>query len=84
MVNFTQALAEERPDLHIHAVIPHRTRTTMRLNNFPEDRPEELLEPSFVAQQIIFLLKDSSSTGGLIDVRNPTQASSQKERLYNF
>ncbi len=69
VVNFTQALAEERADLHIHTVIPHRTRTPMRQKNFPEDALEDLLEPSTVAQTVIDLLKDEVSTGGLVEVR---------------
>ena len=56
VVNFTQALAEERTDLHIHTVIPHRTRTALRQKNFPEDAPEDLLEPTIVAQAVIDLL----------------------------
>ena len=69
VVNFTQALAEERPDLHIHTVIPPRTNTPMRTKNFPNDNVQELIEPSAVAHSVIALLKDSASTGGLVEVR---------------
>lgn len=57
IVNFTQALAEEHPDLHINAIAPGRTNTEMRRLNFPLDPPEELLSPEEVAQGIISLLR---------------------------
>jgi len=69
VVNFTQALAEERPDLRIHAVIPQRTRTPMRLENFPNEEMSSLLEPEEVAHKVIDVLKDPDSTGMLVEVR---------------
>ena len=69
VVNFTQGLAEERPDLRVHAVIPQRTRTKMRLANFPTDDPNSLLEPEEVAKKVIDLLRDSDSTGMLVEVK---------------
>jgi 2-C-methyl-D-erythritol 4-phosphate cytidylyltransferase len=69
VVNFTQGLAEERPDLRVHTVIPHRTRTKMRLDNFPKEDPSSLLEPQEVAKTIVDLLMDADSTGMLVEVR---------------
>ncbi len=69
LVYFTQGLAEEREDLLINAIIPERTHTTMRRANFPEEDPTTLLRPEEVAQEIIQLLKQSSLSGSLIEVR---------------
>ncbi len=69
VVNFTQGLAEERPDLCINALIPQRTHTTMRLNNFPDEDPSSLLDPHDVAVEALRLLKQSSLTGTLIEVK---------------
>ena len=69
VVNFTQALSEERTDLHVHVVIPQRTKTAMRLAHFPDEDPSSLLDPATVASTVIELLKDSVSTGSLVEVR---------------
>ncbi len=69
VVNFTQALAEERPDLFVHAVIPGRTHTQMRLSNFPGEDPSHLLSPEQVAETVLRLLMDTSSTGLLVEVK---------------
>jgi 2-C-methyl-D-erythritol 4-phosphate cytidylyltransferase len=69
VVNFTQALAEERPDLRIHAVIPQRTNTPLRTTNFPDEKPDTLLEPEKIAKTVLDLLKDISTTGMLVEVR---------------
>jgi 2-C-methyl-D-erythritol 4-phosphate cytidylyltransferase len=69
VVNFTQGLSEERPDLRVHAVIPQRTRTKMRLDHFLEEDVNCLLEPKEVATQIVQLLRDPNSTGLLIEVK---------------
>ena len=68
-VNFTQGLAEERPDIHINALIPERTNTPMRCTHFPEENPTELMSPEKVAGEIITLLKQKQLTGLTIDVR---------------
>lgn len=68
VVNFTQGWAEERPDLHIHALIPQRTNTPMRRNNFPEEDRDLLLEPEAVAEAAVSLLQENS-TGLLIEVK---------------
>lgn len=69
VVNFTQALCEERPELHVHTVVPQRTKTSMRQNNFPDEDPRSLLEPVAVASAVLSLLKDSQSTGMLVEVK---------------
>jgi len=69
VVNFTQALAEERPDLYINAAIPQRTNTAMRRDNFPGEDPSTLLNPQQVAHQIIALLK-KEVTGTILEIRN--------------
>lgn len=69
IVNFTQGLSEEHPELHINAVIPQRTATPMRTANFPEEDPSSLLSPQEVAQEILTLLRQSGTTGSLLEVR---------------
>jgi ribitol-5-phosphate 2-dehydrogenase (NADP+) / D-ribitol-5-phosphate cytidylyltransferase len=70
IVNFTQGLAEERPDLFINAIVPQRTQTAMRLDNFPDEDPSTLLNPKEVAKEILNLLKQKSITGTIVEVRN--------------
>lgn len=69
VVNFTQALAEERPELFVHTVVPQRTCTQMRLTNFPHEDPKLLLNPEEVADVVLSLLKDATSTGMLVEVK---------------
>ncbi|MGC1879320.1 MAG: bifunctional cytidylyltransferase/SDR family oxidoreductase [Rhabdochlamydiaceae bacterium] len=69
VVNFTQGLAEERPDLLINALVPQRTNTPMRLDNFPDENPSTLLDPKEVAIEIVSLLKQKSITGTTIEVK---------------
>ncbi|MBI3212047.1 MAG: SDR family oxidoreductase, partial [Simkania negevensis] len=69
IVNFTQALAEEKPTLNINTIIPQRTNTSMRRENFPNELPDTLLSPAEVAQEIIALLKQEDITSTLIEVR---------------
>jgi ribitol-5-phosphate 2-dehydrogenase (NADP+) / D-ribitol-5-phosphate cytidylyltransferase len=69
VVNFTQALAEERHDLFINALVPQRTNTAMRLENFPDENPSTLLDPKEVASEILSLLKQRSITGTIIEVK---------------
>ena len=70
VVNFTQGLAEERPDLRVHVVVPQRTRTKMRLENFPGEDLDSLLEPEEVARRVVDLLRDPDSTGMLVEVKH--------------
>lgn len=69
VVNFTQGWAEERPDLHIHAVIPQRTDTPLRRENFPGEDSSSLLDPDTVADTVLSLLQDNESTGLLVEVK---------------
>jgi 2-C-methyl-D-erythritol 4-phosphate cytidylyltransferase len=69
VVNFTQGLAEERKDLFINALVPQRTHTAMRLDNFPDENPATLLDPKEVAAEILNLLKQRSITGTIIEVK---------------
>ena len=69
VVNFTQGWAEERSDLHIHAVIPQRTNTSMRRINFPKEDLANLLDPADVAQAVVDLLMQNDVTGLLVEVR---------------
>lgn len=69
VVNFTQALAEERPDLRVHAIIPHRAKTPMRRSQFPEESSEELLDPVHIAETVVHLLKEPHATSVLVEVK---------------
>lgn len=69
VVNFTQGWAEERPDLHVHAIIPQRTNTAMRRINFPDEDIHTLLDPKTIADAVIDLLLQNDLSGLLVDVR---------------
>ena len=66
VVNFSQALAEERPDLRVNVVVPQRTNTAMRQASFPDEAVETLLPPEKVAAAIVNLLKQTNLTGSII------------------
>ncbi|HSW86185.1 MAG TPA: 2-C-methyl-D-erythritol 4-phosphate cytidylyltransferase [Rhabdochlamydiaceae bacterium] len=68
VVNFTQGLAEERLDLKINAIVPPRTNTEMRKQQFPTESPDLLLPPEKVADAVLELLKQDCITGGIIEV----------------
>jgi len=68
VVNFTQGLADERPELCIHALVPPRTATPMRSLHFPEDPPSTLLDPKDVAKTTLSLLKQPNVTGCIVPV----------------
>lgn len=69
VVNFTQGLAEERPELYVNSIIPQRTHTPMRSQNFPNENPAELLHPEEVASHVLALLSNQSLSGAQIEVR---------------
>lgn len=69
IVNFTQALAEEIPDLFINAVIPQRTNTSLRKKNFPAENPTELLSPEQVASSTLKVLLQKKDTGTVIEIK---------------
>ncbi len=70
LVNFTQALADECPAWRVNVVIPGRTHTLMRTNEFPDESTEDLLDPKEVAKRIVDLLKQKSITGQMIEIRS--------------
>lgn len=69
VVNFTQGLAEERPDLQVNVIAPQRTHTKMRTNSFPDEDPADLLSPCDVASEVLHLLQTEGVTGTILDVR---------------
>lgn len=69
VVNFTQALAEERPELKINVLVPQRTNTRMRSGSFPHEDPSSLLSPKQVAEAALSLLQEQLGTGLVIEVR---------------
>src|SRR5581483_3230942 len=69
IVNFSQALAEEREDLQVNVLVPQRTHTPMRIDNFPDENPSTLLTPEEVATEVLTLLKTKCLTGTIVEVR---------------
>jgi len=69
IVNFTQGLAEEHPELMINVIVPERTCTPMRCSNFPSEDPSTLLSPQTVAQKIVRVLQTDRITGAILEVR---------------
>jgi len=69
VVNFTQGLAEERPDLCINAIVPQRTDTSLRKTHFPLEDKASLIQPEEIADKIADLLKSISCTGSILEVR---------------
>lgn len=69
IVNFTQALAEEWEDygIRVNVIVPERTATPMRYNNFGEEPKETLLSPEYVAEISLNTLLDNIS-GQIINV----------------
>jgi 2-C-methyl-D-erythritol 4-phosphate cytidylyltransferase len=69
VVNFTQGLAESRPDLCINVIVPQRTDTSLRRTHFPLEDKESLIHPKEIADKIAQLLKSSFCTGSILEVR---------------
>ncbi len=69
VVNFTQALAEERADLKVNALAPQRALSRLRKAHFPEEDASLLLTPEKIASAAVALLKEKNCTGMIIDVR---------------
>jgi len=69
VVNFTQSLAKENPNLKINVVAPQRTNTKMRKKFFPNEEKNLLLDPKKVAINIINILKENQ-TGKVIEIKN--------------
>ncbi|MBM3201610.1 MAG: 2-C-methyl-D-erythritol 4-phosphate cytidylyltransferase [Chlamydiae bacterium] len=68
LVNFTLGFAEERTDLCINAVVPQRTKTKMRLANFPLESEDALLTPQEVALEVVKILSIEHITGEIIPI----------------
>ena len=69
VVNFTQGLALEKPSLHINSIIPKRTDTDMRRENFPNEEKASLLSAEKVAESIIHTLLSKNLTGMTIEIK---------------
>ena len=69
VVNFTQALAESKPELYVNVIVPQRTDTPLRRMNFPNENQNALLHPKEVAEKITQLLHSNKISGGILEVR---------------
>lgn len=68
VVNLTQGLSEEHPELYINTIVPPRTSTPMRWENFPEENKNSLMDPLRVAEEVIKLLQTEGVTGSIIEI----------------
>lgn len=68
VLNLTQGLAEEFPDIHINAISPQRTATPLRFKAFGQEDQSSLLKPEEVADAILSIL-NLKATGQVFDVR---------------
>ncbi|MEI8300563.1 MAG: bifunctional cytidylyltransferase/SDR family oxidoreductase [Chlamydiota bacterium] len=69
VVNFTQGLSLEHPNLFINSIVPPRTNTSMRKTNFPKENPSLLLAPSIIAGEIIKVLHQQNLTGMTFEIK---------------
>lgn len=69
VVNFTQGLAAECPQMKINALVPSRVNSPMRAHNFPDDVLSTLLDPLDVAKAALNLLQNTHLTGSILEVR---------------
>lgn len=69
VVNFTQGLAEVRPDLYVNVVVPQRTDTLLRRSQYPSEDQNSLIKPEEIAEKISSLLEHSGYTGSILEVR---------------
>jgi len=68
LVNMTQAIADEEPDVRINIVNPERTKTPMRINAFGDETGVTMLTADEVAIATIRSLL-SRETGSVFDVK---------------
>lgn len=68
LVNFTQAIAEEEPQVRINIVSPERTKTPMRVNAFGDEAGVSMLTADDVALETLRTLL-ADETGSVIDVK---------------
>ncbi len=69
VVNFTQGLALERPELNINCIAPSRTNTPMRTKNFSNEDISQLLDSSTIAEEVIKILKCEKLTGLTVEIK---------------
>ena len=69
VVNFTQGIAEERPDHVINILAPQRTATPMRQLHFPDEEQDSLVTVEDVASMALNILQQSHITGTIFEVR---------------
>jgi NAD(P)-dependent dehydrogenase (short-subunit alcohol dehydrogenase family) len=69
VVNFSQALAEERKEISVNTLVPQRTNTSMRHEYFPDEDKTSLLDPKEIAEAVLSLLRQERTTGGVVEVR---------------
>lgn len=69
LVNFCQAFAEEMTDwnVRVNVASPGRVNTPLRKRNFGEEDPASLLDPDFVAAQIVQALA-VETTGSVFEI----------------
>lgn len=68
LVNMTQAIADEEPNVRINIVNPERTKTPMRVNAFGDEAGVPMLTAAEVARATIQSLL-TSETGSVFDVK---------------
>lgn len=68
LVNMTQAIADEEPNVRINIINPERTKTPMRVNAFGDETGVPMLTATDVAIATIRSLL-SSETGSVFDVK---------------
>jgi 2-C-methyl-D-erythritol 4-phosphate cytidylyltransferase len=78
VLNLTQGLAEEFPDIHINAISPQRTATPLRLKAFGQEDQSTLLKPEEVADAILSIL-NQKVTGQIFDVRLERQSKRRRK-----
>ena len=79
IVNFTQGLSEELPELCINALAPQRTLTPLRLLNFPNEPLDNLLNKEDVATSVVEILSQNNVTGAIFDLRKSYEDQNKKD-----
>ena len=69
IVNFTQGLALERPELNVNCIVPARTNTPLRTKNFPGEDVSLLLDSSNIAEKVIQILRCENLTGMTVEIK---------------
>lgn len=69
IVNFTQAIAQERQEQFINCIIPQRTNTSLRRKSFLNEDATTLLSPEQVAEAVMNCLSQHQFTGCILEVK---------------